>query len=108
MKIDPKIPANGELQSDRVKNTATTGTPVASQPRTTAASSAQTEDTFRASGRHAEVQQLTAQMASVPEVRQEKVASLQAKVQRGAYKPDSQKVADAMLNDQSRAASKSR
>jgi flagellar biosynthesis anti-sigma factor FlgM len=99
MKIDPKVPANSELQSDRVANTATGS--VQGQARAASASQAQSEDTFQASGRHAEVQRLTAQAANVPEVRTEKVTPLQAKVQRGAYKPDSQKVADAIISDQS-------
>ena len=107
MKIDPKIPANGDLQSDRVKNTVTSGVPAQSPARTGGAPQPQTEDTFQVSGRHAEVQQLTAQAASLPEVRTEKVAPLQARVQRGTYKPDSQKVADAIIADQARPASKS-
>jgi len=98
MKIDPKVPANSELQSDRVNN-AQTGA-VQGQARAASASQGAAEDTFQASGRHAEVQRLTAQAANVPEVRTDKVAPLQAKVQRGAYKPDSQKVADALIADQ--------
>ena len=98
MKIDPKVPANSELQSGTVSNAAATTVPA--QARAANASAAQTEDTFQASGRHAEVQRLTAQAATVPDVRTEKVAPLQAKVQRGTYKPDSQKVADALISQQ--------
>lgn len=105
MKIDPKIPANGELQSDRLKNASGAGVPVQGQTRP-AATPSHTEDTFQASGRHAEVQQLTAQAANLPEVRSEKIAPLQAKVQNGTYKPDSGQVADALLAEQSRANSK--
>jgi flagellar biosynthesis anti-sigma factor FlgM len=104
MKIDPKVPANGQLQSDRVQNTANPA--VQSQSRPADASQVQAEDTFQPSGRHAELQRLTAQAASVPEVRTEKVAPLQAKVQRGTYKPDSQKVADALISEQSRSSAK--
>jgi len=106
MKIDPKIPLSGEPQSDRVNNAAGPGVPVQGQTRTTAGAAAQSEDTFQVSGRHAEVQQLTAQAATVPEVRADKVAPLQAQVQRGNYKPDSQKVADALLAEQSRTTAK--
>src|SRR5579883_3366221 len=74
--------------------------------RWSSASQVQAEDTFQPSGRHAELQRLTAQAASVPEVRTEKVAPLQAKVQRGTYKPDSQKVADALISEQSRSSAK--
>jgi negative regulator of flagellin synthesis FlgM len=104
MKIDPKLPANGELQSSLVSGTAGTATPVQNQAKAATASQAQTEDTFQASGRHAEVQQLAAQAANVPDVRAAKIAPLQAKMQRGTYKPDSKKVADALLADQSTAA----
>lgn len=107
MKIDPKLPANGGLQSSLVGSTAGTTTPVQSQTRPAGASQSQTEDTFQASGRHSEVQQLTAQAANVPDVRTAKIAPLQAKVQRGAYKPDSKKVADALIADQSSTVTKS-
>jgi negative regulator of flagellin synthesis FlgM len=106
MKIDPKIPANGELQSDRVKNSTGAGVPAQGQAKTVSATSARTEDTFQPSGRGAEVQQLAAQAATVPDVRLEKVAPLQAKVQNGRYNPDSKKVADALIADQSRKTSK--
>jgi len=100
MKIDPKIPANGELESSQVQNTGVTPASVQNQPRPAATGASQTEDTFQPSSRHAEVQQLSAQLANVPEIRSAKVAPLQAKLQRGAYKPDSQKVADSLLADQ--------
>src|SRR5579862_3134229 len=108
MKIDPKIPANGELQSDRVKNSAGAGVPAQGQSKAGATTSTtQTEDTFQPSGRGAEVQRLAAQAANVPDVRAEKVASLQAKVQNGQYNPDSKKVANALIATQSRTAAKS-
>ena len=97
MKIDPKIPANGELQSGSVKNTAVNT--AQTQTRPAGVTATQSEDTFQASGRHAEVQRLTAQANAVPDVRTDKVAPLQAKVQNGTYKPDSQKVADALLSE---------
>lgn len=106
MKIDPKIPANGELQSERLTNAPGAGVTVQGQARPAATTPAQTEDTFQASGRHAEVQHLTAQAANLPDVRSEKIAPLQAQVQNGTYKPDSGQVADALLAEQSRTASK--
>jgi negative regulator of flagellin synthesis FlgM len=107
MKIDPKLPANGELQSDRVKNSAGTGVPAQGQSKTAATSAPKTEDTFQPSGRGAEVQRLAAEAATVPDVRAEKIAPLQAKLQSGQYKPDSKKVADALIAEQSRKTSKS-
>lgn len=107
MKIDPKIPASGDLQSDRVKNSAGASVPAPGQAKIAGVTAAQTEDTFKPSGRGAEVQQLAAQAATVPDVRLEKVAPLQAKVQNGRYHPDSKKVADALIADHSRKTSKS-
>jgi negative regulator of flagellin synthesis FlgM len=107
MKIDPKIPANGELQSDRVKNSTGGGVPAQGQAKTVGTTAAKTEDTFQPSGRGAEVQKLAAQAATLPDVRTEKVAPLQARVQSGRYNPDSKKVADALIADHSRKTSKS-
>jgi flagellar biosynthesis anti-sigma factor FlgM len=107
MKIDPKLPANGELQSDRAKNVTSAGVPAQGQPKTAGTTAPQTEDTFKPSGRGAEVQRLAAQAGKVPDVRLEKVAPLQAKVQSGRYNPSSKKVADALIAEHSRNTSKS-
>ncbi|HXA83242.1 MAG TPA: flagellar biosynthesis anti-sigma factor FlgM [Methylomirabilota bacterium] len=106
MKIDPKLPANGELQSDRVKNSAGAGVPAQGQAKSAGTTAAKTEDTFQPSGRGAEVQKLAAQAATLPDVRAEKVAPLQAKVESGLYNPDSKRVADALIADESGKASK--
>jgi len=100
MKIDPRIPANGELQNNRVKSPKAETSGEGSTGKTVGASKATSQDTFQLSSRHSEVQTLTEKLASVPEVRQEKIAPLQAKVQNGTYKPDSAKVADAILAEQ--------
>lgn len=107
MKIDHKILANGELQSERVKNPTGAGVPAQAPAKTAGATAAQAGDTFKPSGRGAEVQQLAAQAGKVPDVRLEKVAPLQARVQSGRYNPDSKKVADALIADHSRKTSKS-
>jgi flagellar biosynthesis anti-sigma factor FlgM len=107
MKIDPKIPANGELQSDRIQNSTGAGVPAQGQAKTAGTTAAQGEDTFKPSGRGAEVQHLAVQAEKVPDVRLEKVAPLQAKVQSGRYHPNSKKVADALIADHSRKTSKS-
>jgi len=104
MKIDPKLPANGGLQSDRVTTTPGSGVPPQAKP--VGATQAQSEDTFRVSSRHTDVQRLAAHAATAPDVRAEKVAPLQAKVQRGGYKPDSQKVADALITEHNRSSAK--
>jgi flagellar biosynthesis anti-sigma factor FlgM len=99
MKIDPRIQPTGDLQSDPVKNAkqSTTGAAAAKPGNAT---STQSGDTIEISSRHAEVQQLTAQVATVPEVRAERVAPLKAAVEQNSYNPDSGKVADAMLAEQ--------
>ena len=106
MKIDPTIQSTGGPQNDRVKDTKGSASRVQSDAKTGAASSASTGDTVQLSSKHGEIQQLTTQVANLPEVRVDRVAPLQAKVSSGMYQPDSQKVADAMLSDQTRQTSK--
>lgn len=97
MKIDPTIQPLGDLQNEPVTN-AKKGTSRASDTKTTA-TSANSGDTIQISSRHAEVQHLTTQAAQVPDVRADRVAPLKAAVQQNSYKPDSGKIADAMLAD---------
>lgn len=97
MKIDPTIQSLGDLQNEPVSN-AKKGASSASDTKS-AAASANSGDTIQISSRHAEVQQLTAQAAQVPDVRADRVAPLKAAVQQDSYKPDSGKIADAMLAD---------
>lgn len=100
MKIDPRIYSTGDAQSEPVsstkKDSASGATPKAANTSTSSSG-----DTLQISSRHAEVQQLTAQLANVPEVRTQKIAPLKAAVQQNTYQPDSGKIADAMLADQS-------
>ncbi len=51
------------------------------------------------SGNPLKVQDLKNQLASLPDVRQEKVRDLQKAIADGTYKIDSNKIADAMLKD---------
>jgi flagellar biosynthesis anti-sigma factor FlgM len=99
MKIDPRIQATIDLQSDTVKN-ANKSANQAPAAKPTNTGSTQSEDTLQISSRHAEVQQLTAQVANVPDVRTERVAPLQTAVQQKTYNPDSGRVADALLSEQ--------
>jgi flagellar biosynthesis anti-sigma factor FlgM len=100
MKIDPRIPSSLELQNDPVKSSRKSG--VRNAPEATRSSEISAGDTVQLSGRHSEVQQLAALVANLPEVRTERVAPLQAKVQSGSYHPDSAEVADAMIAEHSR------
>jgi flagellar biosynthesis anti-sigma factor FlgM len=97
MKIDPRIQPDSDLQSDSVKGTKKSAvqTPAG---KSGSSSSGVSGDTFQASSTQAEVQKLTSQVASVPDVRTERVAPLKAAVGQKAYQPDSGKIADAMLS----------
>lgn len=101
MKIDPTIQFPNDPQSDRVTNAP--GKTASSQRSAAAAgaSSPAGEDTFSLSSTHDQVQSLTASLASVPEIRTHLVSALQQRVNSGTYQPDSGKVADAILADQS-------
>ena len=55
-------------------------------------------DQVRLSQRAQEVQAARAALAEVPEVRQERVAELKAKIEAGTYKVDPYKVAERILN----------
>jgi negative regulator of flagellin synthesis FlgM len=100
MKIDPTIQSIGGPQSDAVTDAKNSSTR-ASAAKLENAAPASSGDTIQISSRHAEVQQLSAQMANVPEVRAARVAPLKAAVQQGSYQPDGGKIADAMLAEQS-------
>lgn len=96
MKIDPNIQPTGERPSDAVSG-ARNGSGRSFASKADQSSSANSEDSLQISSRHAEVQQLTAQLANVPEVRPARVGPLKAAVQQNAYQPDSGGIADAML-----------
>jgi len=95
MKIDSNIQFPGDPQPDRVKDARSgaakgpSGAPGVSAPSG--------EDTVSLSGKHGEVQTLAGQLANVPEVRTERVNALQQRVHTGSYRPDSEKVADAII-----------
>jgi flagellar biosynthesis anti-sigma factor FlgM len=62
-----------------------------------AASSPLGEDQTQLSGIHVQAQALAAQVAQLPEVRQEKVNALRQVVLGGSYQPSSQQVAEAVF-----------
>jgi flagellar biosynthesis anti-sigma factor FlgM len=101
MKIDPTIQFPNDPQSDRVPGAPSKPALPQRSATSSGASSATGEDTFSLSSTHDQVQSLTASLANVPEVRTQLVAALQQRVNNGTYQPDSGKVADAILADQS-------
>jgi flagellar biosynthesis anti-sigma factor FlgM len=106
MKIDPRIPSTVETQNGQVKAANTAATKAQSPERAASAATVPSGDTFALSQKHGEIQQLSVQLASVPEVRTEKVAPLQAQVKSGNYKPSPVKTADAILAEQTRKSAK--
>ena len=100
MKIDPTVQFPNDPQSDRVGNTPAKPVQSQSSGSSSSASSVAGGDTFSLSSAHGDVQTLTANLASVPEVRSQRVAALQQRVKSGNYKPDAAKVADAIIADQ--------
>jgi len=104
MKIDPKVQSTSQLQADALNSAKKAATrPTTPQGEGQAVTSG---DTIQISSKHAEVRQLTDQAAKLPDVRTEKVAPLKASVEQNRYQPDSGKVADAMIAEQSAKAAK--
>jgi flagellar biosynthesis anti-sigma factor FlgM len=100
MKIDPRIQSSNELQSDSVAN-AKKNAVRAPEGKSESSSSVVSGDTFQVSSTQATLQQLSAEITNVPDVRAERVAPLKAAVAQNGYSPDSGQIADAMLADQS-------
>jgi negative regulator of flagellin synthesis FlgM len=97
MKIDPNLQPIANLQSDAVPNTKT-------RSATEGSGGAQNApvdggDTVLFSGALAQVQQLTAKLQQIPEIRADRVAALKARIDRGTYQPSSKDMADAMLKE---------
>jgi flagellar biosynthesis anti-sigma factor FlgM len=101
MKIDPRIQSSNELQSDSVANAKKNAVRAPEGKSESSSSSVVSGDTFQVSSTQATLQQLSAQITNVPDVRAERVAPLKAAVAQNGYSPDSGQIADAMLADQS-------
>lgn len=101
MQIDPRIqlpPADSHPEG--VKNTRAAATQVPAQAKPVDVTPAVAEDRVQLSSKHGEVQSLATSLSNVPEVRSDRVTEFQQQLQTGNYKPDSQKVADAIVADQ--------
>ncbi len=97
MKIDPNLQSTVNSQSDAVQNPKTSRAQEAIQEgRSTEINGS---DTVQLSSKFAEVQQLTAKVQQLPDIRSERVSILKQKIQQGTYKPDPAEVADALLNN---------
>lgn len=98
MKIDPRLPISGATEEpNQIKNSRSSGVQTGQSANTSGAKPASGEDTVSISTRHSDLHSLSASLASVPEVRVNLVSALQQQVNSGQYKPDSQKIADAII-----------
>jgi len=100
MKIDPKVQFPNEAQPERVSGKRANEAQVKTGSPTAALTPANGEDTVSLSGAHGEVQRLTSAVSQVPDVRTQRIAALQGKVRSGNFQPDSQKIADAVIAEQ--------
>lgn len=100
MKIDPKVQLPIESQPERVSGKRAKDAQVTGTSADKGVSSPSGQDTVHLSGAHSDVQKLTYSVSRLPEVRAERVADLKPKVQSGDYKPESGKIADAIIAEQ--------
>ncbi|MFZ0814512.1 MAG: flagellar biosynthesis anti-sigma factor FlgM [Candidatus Sulfotelmatobacter sp.] len=92
MRIDPNQTAQQLPESSR-----SSGQSPASGDTRASVGSPLGEDQAQLSGIHAQVQTLTAQVAQLPEVRQEKVNALRQAVLGGSYQPSAAQVAEGLF-----------
>jgi flagellar biosynthesis anti-sigma factor FlgM len=100
MKIDPRIQLPSDNQPDPVKSSRNSGAQPKGATSVSGAGPAAGEDTVSISSTHGELQALKASLANVPEVRTDRVSALQPRVNSGQYRPESHKIAHAILVDQ--------
>jgi len=98
MKVDSKVQFPNDSHPERVSGKRAKDVAPKDGAQTAGLTPATGEDTVRLSGTHGEVQKLTTAISHVPDVRMERIAALQGKVQSGNYKPDSEKIADAVIS----------
>jgi negative regulator of flagellin synthesis FlgM len=86
----------GRLDADRINETST----AAVSPQTTPAQAAPLpSDSVKVSERASAIGELTAKAEALPDVRQERVNQLRARVESGDYQPTSDQIADALLKE---------
>lgn len=101
MRIDPSSQYLGNDPAQGVGNA--TGqpklAPTAGAPLASESNASDAGDTVQLSGTLSVVQQLTAQLAQSPDVRSERVATLQQQIQQGTYTPSNEQIASAMFSE---------
>jgi len=97
MRIDFNYVAQGTPEPERGSQSAASNSPASGRAQT-AQSAPLSEDQAQLSGAHVQVEALTAQAAQLPEVRQARVESLRQAVLGGAYHPEPEQVAQALMD----------
>ena len=98
MRIDPNQ-FLGNLQSDSVQQKNTRGTQASQSEEGHDTGSVDTDDQFQPSPTLDQIQGLKAQLAQMPEIRNERVSALSQKIQQGTYNPTNQQIANAMVSE---------
>ena len=97
-----KLNGANDAESLRLARRGETGRPTeANQPAPpSGAKSASGADTINVSDQAATVGRLAAKVAELPDVREERVAALRARVESGNYQPSAREIADAIINQE--------
>lgn len=100
MRIDPNQFLQN-VQSENVQQTTNTsrGSQASDSEGANDSAGVDSDDQFQPSQSLAQIQRLQAQLAQVPDVRNDKVAALSQKIQNGTYNPSNDQIAGAMISD---------
>ena len=100
-----KVNLNGPIEGDLSRVPRNTGNeqirPESESSTATTANSRPTSDQVNLSDRGATVRKLIDQSAQLPDVRQDRIDSLNSQIESGSYKPSATDIADAIIKDQS-------
>jgi flagellar biosynthesis anti-sigma factor FlgM len=95
MRIDPQIPGAVTSGTDAVSSR----TGAAANTSSSAPTSGEPNDTVQLSANQTTLSRLVSHLATVPEIRQDKVASLRAEIQSGQFQRSNDQVAGAIVNE---------
>jgi flagellar biosynthesis anti-sigma factor FlgM len=102
MKLDPRILFQSNTDTELIKKANQSVDQGQARSKTEGLSSPLSEDTVTLSSTLGEAQRLAARVANVPELREDRVRSLQQRIQDGKYKLDNEKIADAIVTEHRR------
>jgi flagellar biosynthesis anti-sigma factor FlgM len=100
-----KVNLNGPIEGDLTRIPRNTGNeqirPESESSPATTANSHPTSDQVNLSDRGATVRRLIDKSAQLPDVRQDRIDSLNSQIESGSYKPSATDIAEAIIKDQS-------